>query len=102
MSNTSIYSRAARELTAVLQRMADEAGWSGDATGALSVAANGEELSVVVEKAKEPLVNCLEYGTEEMPPKPVLRKFKANLPVLITPFILEDLEQSLDEGAFKV
>lgn len=81
---------SAGEMTQVLKSMAYTSGWPQEAVEALSVVEKNGDLSIQITDGSESLVHELEYGTYEKTPNPVLRKFKAELPKLLEPFIIKE------------
>jgi hypothetical protein len=66
---------ATPDLTMKLKERASLANWPAEAVHSLSVVDNAGNLEVYVDPNNQDLVNGLEYGTESIPPNPVIRKF---------------------------
>lgn len=98
----AVATQVAESLTSNLRGIASDSGWPTEAVESLSVIYRDGEVIVDVEDSKRDLVNQLEYGTEDMGPNSVTRKFKAAMPDIITPFILEDMSASLEENVSKL
>ena len=70
---------AVPDLTQEVRSMATTAGWPIEASSALEVIEADGDLTVKILDHATDLVNKLEYGTDEVSPNPVIRKFTSQL-----------------------
>lgn len=88
---------SSQSLTEKLREMALLVGWPADAVDALSVVEEDGDLQIKIDDEMRQTVDELEYGTHEHVPSPVLRRFKADLPRLLEPFIIDMFSSKSDE-----
>lgn len=67
--------KTAKKLTAQLRRTAYEYGWPTHAARSLTVVPRGKHFGVEYPDHHATTIENLEYGTQDTPPSPVLRKF---------------------------
>ena len=89
--------QAASSMTSRIRSMAVEASWPDRAVQALSVVEADGDLEIKIDPEDATMVEALEYGTSSTPPNSVIRRFKADIPVLMAPYITAAISSNVDQ-----